>query len=276
MGMQGIEEELRKWGIEKTFDFATAMVQWKMACGKCGEERRVHIDAKRCKPEFVVKKMREGDGSYWFLKYGKMIKCPTCARAPVIVPVETVRPLPSPAPLTLSALTLPPVSLSAHDLVTRAALKAIEETPTVSTITPTPETPKEEKPMPMLGPDTRIVLKIGRLLDDQFDVAKHIYRNGYTDEQVGKELNVSPAIVAKVRRDGGYGELAEDPMYTRFRQDLEAVTHMLAEELGAIRLKYDRLFSKELEAVRSKYDTKFEELKMQLAKMPGAHHKAAG
>jgi len=79
-----------------------------------------------------------------------------------------------------------------------------------------------------IGPDPKIARKIYAALDDHFDEAKKLYRPGWSDAKIAAEIDTSPEIVARIRKDG-YGDLAEDPVIQALRDDVELLRMEVAE-----------------------------------------------
>jgi len=66
----------------------------------------------------------------------------------------------------------------------------------------------------------KIQRQIFSLLEDHFDDAKRIYRVGWSDDHVAKQVGTTTAIVERLRREA-FGELAEDPKISTLRDDME-------------------------------------------------------
>lgn len=92
---------------------------------------------------------------------------------------------------------------------------------------------------------TKITLGVGRLLDEFFDTTAMLYKGGWTDAKVAKEIGTAEGVVTRIR-DEVYGKLAEDPEITTLKDDLQ----LLALELG----ETFRKFNERLEAFRSRAD----------------------
>jgi hypothetical protein len=70
-----------------------------------------------------------------------------------------------------------------------------------------------------MSANPKILRSVFEALSSFFDEKTRLYTGGYSDAKVAQEVGTSETVVAKVRRDA-YGELAEDPQVTRFRDDL--------------------------------------------------------
>ena len=118
---------------------------------------------------------------------------------------------------------------------------------------------KAPPPVPAIGPNPIIMRRVITLLNDQFDMKTRLYREGWSDERVAKDAETSPDYVTTLRRSA-YGELAEDPMITKARDDIGALKSLLETEI--IKL-------------RATFEAQIKELDYKLARIIG-HHKAAG
>jgi hypothetical protein len=127
----------------------------------------------------------------------------------------------------------------------------------------TMSSPNNTKPpaasVPAIGPNPIIMRRVITLLNDQFDMQTRLYRESYSDERVAKEAETSPDYVITLRRSA-YGELAEDPMISRARDDIVALKALLEQEIVKL---------------RGTFDAQIKELDYKLARIIG-HHKAAG
>jgi hypothetical protein len=113
-------------------------------------------------------------------------------------------------------------------------------------------------PVQAIGPNPVIMRRVITLLNDQFDMKTRLYREGYSDERVAKEAETSPEFVTTFRR-GAYGELAEDPMISKLREEVAALKALQLEELAKM---------------RAVFEAQTKELDYKLARLTG--HKAAG
>jgi hypothetical protein len=113
--------------------------------------------------------------------------------------------------------------------------------------------------VPAIGPNPLIMRRVITLLNDQFEMKTRLYREGWSDDRVAKEAETSPEFVITFRRSA-YGELAEDPMITKLRDDVAALKSLLEQEVVNF---------------RATFEAQIKELDYKLARIIG-HHKAAG
>lgn len=116
---------------------------------------------------------------------------------------------------------------------------------------------------PMIGPNPKIVVKVITLLNEQFDLDKRLFRPGWSDDRIAKEAGTSLTFVVGYREDA-YAKLAEDPMATKFREDIKALEDLQSAQSSA------------LMASMADFSRKIDDLKARLDKWTGAHHKAQG
>lgn len=89
-------------------------------------------------------------------------------------------------------------------------------------------------PVGALTPDQR--RKVREHLDEQFDDVKGQYTAGWSDQEIGRRVNVPWALV-KDLREAAYGELMEAPEVAGLRLDIARVEARLTkalDELGSI------------------------------------------
>lgn len=117
---------------------------------------------------------------------------------------------------------------------------------------------------PAAPPVNQVAAKIARSiyakLDEVFDEARRMYVGGWTDERVAKELDTSPDLIARIRREA-YGELAEDPKITALRDDIE-LAKMAADD--------------EIKKLSAAVMAKLSELEQRVNAARGVPHKAGG
>lgn len=119
---------------------------------------------------------------------------------------------------------------------------------------------KEPPPVQAIGPNPVIMRRVITLLNDQFDIKSRLYREGWSDARVAKEAETSPDFVVTFRRSA-YGELAEDPMISRLRDDVAALKELLEQEATKFRMQFE---------------AQIKELDYKLARLIGQHNKASG
>jgi phosphoserine phosphatase len=105
-----------------------------------------------------------------------------------------------------------------------------------------------------------IMRRVITLLNDHFDMDKRLYRSGWSDELIAKTAETSPEFVVTFRRSA-YGELAEDPMISKLRDDVAALRE---------------LFEQEVHKLRAQFEPQLREVDYKLARLIGEHNKAAG
>lgn len=114
-------------------------------------------------------------------------------------------------------------------------------------------------PVQAIGPNPIIMRRVITLLNDHFDMKTRLYANGWSDEIIARNAETSPDFVTTFRRSA-YGELAEDPMISKLRDDVAALKELLEQEA----IKF-----------RAQWEAQIKELDYKLARIIGAH-KAAG
>ena len=70
--------------------------------------------------------------------------------------------------------------------------------------------------------------KIRSLLDLHFDDEKGAYIDNYSDQRIGKELDIPWASVTQIR-EAAYGPIREDERFMKLRNDLTNAENVLAE-----------------------------------------------
>ena len=111
-----------------------------------------------------------------------------------------------------------------------------------------------------IGPAPKIARSIHAKLEELFNDKTRRYASGWSDERIAKEINTSPDLVARIRKEA-YGELAEDPMVATLKDDI-----------ALLRLEFEEAIVK----VTKEFIPKMAELEGRITKVTGAHHKAAG
>lgn len=81
----------------------------------------------------------------------------------------------------------------------------------------------------------KIARKVYGLLDDHFNEETKLYRSGWNDAKIAKEIDISVEVVLRIREEA-YGRLAEDPAMQSLRDDFE----MLKMELADYQLKVSK------------------------------------
>ena len=114
-------------------------------------------------------------------------------------------------------------------------------------------------PVQAIGPNPVIMRRVITLLNDHFDMKTRLYNGGWSDEVIAKNAETSPEFVTTFRRSA-YGELAEDPMISKLRDDVAALRQLLEQEVTKM---------------RATFEAQIKEVDYKLARLIGAH-KAAG
>jgi len=233
-----IETVLLGYGIRKTVD-RYKRVFWVAKCGHCHRELTRKCES-YASPEAVAKKMIADDN--WTIKRGKVPRCDVCNG-------YTRRRQP-PSRLTL-----------ADEIAARCQHPAPLNPPR-----------KDELVAATIGPDPKIRFKVNILLGEHFDADKRLYHADWSDARIAKELDVNPDIVGSLRKEV-FGELAEDPMMTQFRRDMEALPDLIADEYAAVEERHHA----ELLDIKKKLDARVSDMMARFIRLPGApHNKAAG
>lgn len=89
----------------------------------------------------------------------------------------------------------------------------------------------------------KITRTVFSILEDRFDEAKRLYRDGWTDERTAKEAGTTVEIVQRLRREA-FGELAEDPRVTAFKDDLALLRLDIEQAMLALGRRCDEMASR--------------------------------
>lgn len=140
----------------------------------------------------------------------------------------------------------------AHAKITRIPrpkLTLVENKPMTSRI------PPGELPLPrMLTPKERSAVR--DLLDTHFDDEAGRYRNGYTDQGIGDELNIPYALVSGMR-EAAYGPIKSDPEIEAMEAAMELCKIEIDTAEDHLTKAMERLETarKEHDAIRGRLDT---------------------
>lgn len=129
----------------------------------------------------------------------------------------------------------PPLRLVEPD-ASPAAIAATEEPavpPKPAAMHQPPITPAVRKPTII---ETR---KICDLVERYFDPAEGMYSGGYSDERIGDELDLPPALVALVR-DEAFGKLKVNPHIAEAKAEVEALLSAMAGLESEFRQKLEK------------------------------------
>lgn len=166
-------------------------------CNDCKKPGEVKVQANRHhNPEMVAKLFRAAG---WKFDHNRQRKCICAAcmalKHPRINPEETedMAAKTAPAPLVKD---IPEAEKPYHG------------------ITP-PKTPRD------LTPATKT--KVRQMLDGHFDEAKGMYLEGYSDQRIGKELNIPWACVTQMR-EAAYGPILVDTEVENLRAKVKAMS----------------------------------------------------
>jgi hypothetical protein len=124
------------------------------------------------------------------------------------------------------------------------AAAATDHSPVATTQEPAvPPTPIKTAPphgASVRKPSISESLKIGGLLERFFDIDEGMFTGGYSDEKIGDELNLPPAMVALVREEA-FGPLKINPHIMEARAEVEALLSAMATLESEFRQKHDKL-----------------------------------
>lgn len=84
-----------------------------------------------------------------------------------------------------------------------------------------------------IAPDPKLARKVFGALEDHFDEIKKLYKPGWSDAKIATDLGVSPDLVISLRK-GAFGELAEDPHLTQFRDDIELLKMEFSDKFATL------------------------------------------
>lgn len=107
-----------------------------------------------------------------------------------------------------------------------------------------------EKKSPGIGPDPKIARRVFALLDEHFDEGTRLYRSGYTDKRIAEEVGTSEELVARTRV-AAYGELAEDPIVTGLKDDIQLL-RMELDDVRAASIKAHDAMAQKIAAMEEK------------------------
>lgn len=93
---------------------------------------------------------------------------------------------------------------------------------------------------------------IRRLLDANFDDKVGAYLDGYSDQRIGKELNVPWSWVQRLR-EAAYGPIRVDPALTRLQESIQALQGEMA-NMDTRFQKEAALIQSQIAAVRAEFD----------------------
>jgi len=178
---------------------------WQIVCGGCGARYKAAWSPDTSAAIMVRNMHKKG----WDVSAKKAPACPTCIHKAKVIPMTAK-------------------ANGGASLGEASAVKFL---------------PPGEK-AEFTSPAPRIQRAVFSLLDDRFDEGTHLYRDGWTDERVAKEVGTTPDVVKRLRIEGGYGELAEDPRVSALKDDLVLLRLEVEEHVKAFNRKVDDLASR--------------------------------
>lgn len=198
--------ELEELGIQRVNVPGTRKMHFMIKCD-CGEELTKNYKA-NMPPEALTRMMRQ---TGWLLSHRHSPICPGCQKKEK-TPV---------APKPTEQVPLKSTAAVKENAVVRFA----------ESVNKTAENGLEKMGFDKGGNTIEINPKIARqvysLLENVFDEAQGRYEKGWSDERIGKQLDVATNAVEKIRREA-YGEIREDPKIVALREDLESLKKDLA------------------------------------------------
>ncbi|WP_266032385.1 hypothetical protein [Brucella intermedia] len=197
--------ELEELGIQRVNVPGTRKMHFMIKCD-CGEELTKNYKA-NMPPEALNRMMRQ---TGWLLSHRHSPICPGCQKkekSPV-------------APKQTEQVPHKSIKDVADNSITRFA-EAANKIARFDITLPAKGEPSTIEINP------KIARQVYSLLESVFDEAQGRYEKGWSDERIGKQLEVAPNAVEKIRREA-YGEIREDPKIVALREDLESLKKDLA------------------------------------------------
>lgn len=84
-------------------------------------------------------------------------------------------------------------------------------------------------PIPAIGSDIRLTLRVGAMIEDHFNRDIRRFHDNWSDERVAKESGASLDFAIRVRKEA-FGELAQDPAISKLHEDVVAIKDLLDQE----------------------------------------------
>lgn len=94
--------------------------------------------------------------------------------------------------------------------------------------------------------------KVFQLLEDQFDIEQGCYKNGYSDEKIAKETNISKDAVKQYRTQA-FGKIKPPTEMMEMRQELQEIETLALQLDNDLRQKL-KDFRLRLGAIERKFD----------------------
>jgi len=226
--LDSIKEQAGVFGFERITLDNGHVVRWKLKCGRCPTEVLKGWEP-NTSPSLMVRNMRRQG---WLLDDREPPVCPACQKKEK----EAMR---KPTP---------------DRVMTEMISGKFSPPPPVAPVQlPAP-------PVATLGPDPKLARRIYAKLDEVFNDTTRLYVRGWDDARVAQEVQTSALLVERIRREA-YGELAEDPVLSELRDDLELHKMEIAEAISAL---------------QKDANDKIVALQARIEALPGQHKKAAG
>jgi hypothetical protein len=240
--LRQIESDAARFGFIKNYSHSRDSeggrnVVWQIHCSKCPREFSAYWGV-RTSPALMVKNMRRRG---WDIGLGERPLCPDCAH-----PKRDYTPPVKPPPNGAERYVQPETAIV-------AALKKAVEQKQPAMIAPLVPRANKEKPMTETKapptPSPKISHAVFGLLDDTFDAEKRQYKNSYSDARVAQECGTTEEVVVWLRRET-FGELAEDPIITTLKEEIELMRMEVAENVAAL----TRTFSPRLDQLANRVE----------------------
>lgn len=197
-----IAEEAARAGFRKETG-RNNRVSWCIRCYACKSDFKTATWGPATTSDMMIKDMRRKG---WDVGYGKKPVCPCRDRN------RNVRPhIVEPGVIAMSH-TPPFVTKPSPSLAPPAKAPEALRLPKPPDITMPPAANPVGSP--------KIARLVFAALEDHLDMERMLYRDGYSDERVAKETGAAVEYVTRIRADA-FGELAEDPVISALRDDVE-------------------------------------------------------
>ena len=232
-----IENEMEKYGLVRIKDNDHHRSVWTGMCSCCTNKLEIPQGGELIVSNRLLEIARKRG---WRLGYKHAATCPNCLNAIK----DKVKRNKAQKEKTMDARM---TALKQETPPTPAPAPVATPAPVIASIGPAP--------MPIAT-----VLKISAELELHFNRGTRRYNGVESDESVSKRTGFSIEAVKRVRIEGGYGELAEDPALAKF-----------AQALAVLETQYDGRITK----LMSDYDADMKALKAQFALLTKTH-KAGG
>jgi len=108
-------------------------------------------------------------------------------------------------------------------------------------ICPECRTPKKEPGMTTpakIIPDMKVTRRVMEALTEHFDQQVHRYKGTWNDANVANHVGCSADLVAHIRVDAGYGEIAQDPELVEVRAELDTLMDDMEGQIEGLRNEF--------------------------------------